>query len=292
MVSLYQILKASKIGDLAAADNMYTSLFSRNSAAEHELQGVPPLNFRSNGQPLIEYEIYGNMQQSGGCGERTANLFDKENADTYFNTTIVANDSAWRKYGGDGRVFRIPCESSTEYTISIDPSIASSVFRIMLVSTETVPVENRDVTGAIVVNTALISSYNFTTLSNSKYILFQTASSVYQSILETLMLNKGSTALPYEPYGYKLPIQCGGVTTNIYIGSQSLRKSLDGSNVYDEISSRGTLIRRVDANGDALATPTTVNITAPTIPTVSGSNTLDVDTIIKPSKVSIKYKGR
>lgn len=290
---LYEILKATKIGTGAAPD-MYTALMAQKlpfAKGVHQLSGVPPLNFRSNGQPLIEYAIYGNMQQSEGCGERTANLFDKENADTYFNTMIAADESTWRKYVGVGRVFRIPCESSTEYTISIDPSIASSVFRIMLVSSETVPVENRDVTGTIVVKTALISSYNFTTLSNSKYILFQTASSVYQSILETLMLNKGSTALPYEPYGYKIPIILNGATYPIYI-AEPLRKSLDGSNVYDEISSSGILTRRVDANGDALATPTTEIITAPTIPTVSGSNTLDVDTIIKPSKVSIKYKGR
>ena len=32
------------------------------------------------------------------------------------------------------------------------------------------------------------------------------------------MLNAGSTALPYEPYGYKIPITCGGQTVPVYLG--------------------------------------------------------------------------
>jgi hypothetical protein len=33
------------------------------------------------------------------------------------------------------------------------------------------------------------------------------------------MLNSGSTAKPYEPYGYQIPTLSAGVTTNIYLGS-------------------------------------------------------------------------
>lgn len=32
------------------------------------------------------------------------------------------------------------------------------------------------------------------------------------------MLNLGSTALPYEPYGYKIPFTCAGQTTPVYLG--------------------------------------------------------------------------
>jgi hypothetical protein len=39
------------------------------------------------------------------------------------------------------------------------------------------------------------------------------------------MLSLGSTAKPYEPYGYKIPISSAGVTTNIYLGStQTVRQ--------------------------------------------------------------------
>ena len=39
------------------------------------------------------------------------------------------------------------------------------------------------------------------------------------------MLNIGQTALPYQPYGYKIPISSGGTTTNVYLGEvQSTRQ--------------------------------------------------------------------
>ena len=39
------------------------------------------------------------------------------------------------------------------------------------------------------------------------------------------MLNTGSTALPYQPFGYKIPISSGGTTTNVYLGEvQSTRQ--------------------------------------------------------------------
>ena len=58
-----------------------------------ELEGVPPLLFKANGSPLISWRISGNTVQNGtptpdnpimpeGCGERTANLFDKNNNPT------------------------------------------------------------------------------------------------------------------------------------------------------------------------------------------------------------------
>ena len=35
------------------------------------------------------------------------------------------------------------------------------------------------------------------------------------------MLNAGEDILPWEPYGYKIPITCGGTTTPIYLGQVS-----------------------------------------------------------------------
>lgn len=35
---------------------------------------------------------------------------------------------------------------------------------------------------------------------------------------KNVMLNTGDTALPYEPYGYKIPITCAGQTTPVYLG--------------------------------------------------------------------------
>ncbi len=257
---LYEALIASKLG-FAAAPDMYTGLLASKMPFKKEtissMSGVPPLSFRANGEPLIECLIYG---ATGGVGDRTANLFDKSNPDVYQNTTIVASEGTWRKYAGPGKVFRFPCEPNANYAISIDSSIATSIFRIMLIAVEDVPEVNVDVPGTLVVNTSMISSYSFSTLSNSKYIIFQVASDVYENAFETLMLNKGSTPLAYEPYGFKVPIICGNTTTNIYLDSP-----LD---IRETISMADTGIQ---------------------IPTIRGSNTLTVGTTVQPS-VYIKYR--
>ena len=43
-------------------------------------------------------------------------------------------------------------------------------------------------------------------------------SHVDEYILTNPMLNTGSTALPYEPYGYKIPISSASTTTPVYLG--------------------------------------------------------------------------
>lgn len=59
--------------------------------------------------------------------------------------------------------------------------------------------------------------------------------------MKNIMLNTGSTALPYEPFGYKLPISNGNTTYNVYL-SEPLRKIGDYG---DTVSSDGTVVRRI-----------------------------------------------
>ena len=65
MMSLWEILKASKTG---IAPDIYTRLLSDKLVSAGniaELADVPPLYYRSNGKPLIDYTIYGNTVQNG-----------------------------------------------------------------------------------------------------------------------------------------------------------------------------------------------------------------------------------
>ena len=88
MLSLYEILKASKTG---IAPDMWTALAGMNwggADSGHEvkeLTGIPPLSFTADGAPLLDYLISGNTVQSGTptpgspiqpqeTGERTGNL--------------------------------------------------------------------------------------------------------------------------------------------------------------------------------------------------------------------------
>lgn len=54
------------------------------------------------------------------------------------------------------------------------------------------------------------------------------------------MVNTGSTALPYEPYGYKIDISCNGTQT-VYL-SEPIRKIGDYA---DTVVSDGTVTRRI-----------------------------------------------
>lgn len=68
MLSLYEILKASKTG---IAPDMWTALAGMNwggADSGHEvkeLTGIPPLSFRADGTPLLDYLISGNTVQTG-----------------------------------------------------------------------------------------------------------------------------------------------------------------------------------------------------------------------------------
>ena len=71
-------------------------------------------------------------------------------------------------------------------------------------------------------------------------------------------VTQGSAIVDYEPYGYKIPISCGGETNTIYLDAP----------LYDgySISMAGTGIE---------------------IPTTNGQNTIAVDTTVQPSSIII-----
>ena len=197
------------------------------------------------------------------------------------------------------------------------------------------------------------------------------APAVYDDVMNGtiwVMVNEGSTALPYEPYGIKIPISSANTTTPVYLGEvETTRKIkklvLDGTESWNEdtsnyyifinVSGKGSGIPNstalsthtengvvVNSNGTALffkksvfvhssladfkaylqqqyaagtpvivwyvlAEPETAVVNEPlrkiddyadtvsgiTIPTIAGANTIDVDTTLKPSEVSVNYKG-
>lgn len=228
------------------------------------LTGTAPLTFKGLGKSITDYLIAGNDLQ---CGTRTANLFDSSD----FGLVPVST-TANRKGTNLGVL------PAGEYTLRATATAgAQQIYRT---------IKNG-------------SSYSFDTIRSFPYVF--TADGVSEQIIRTsdtagsswenvgytdIMLNTGSAVLPYEPYGYKLPITCGGETKNIYIGNYPLNKS---GNAADDVRySTQTLTRRIDPDTlDVLATPTTEQITMPELPTIAGSNTLTIGTTVQPSAVSI-----
>ena len=245
-----------------------------------------PKTIIGDGQPISSYTIKGNMSQSGTptpsnpiypteVGDKTANLFDKSTITTNSYATLTGTQANSYYYCSD----YIPIEEGAYYF----KNVVGQSYQNSLVVYDA----NKNGLRYIKFTGQATASGTTTFESGDAYIR---VNCYYQTDADTVMVNLGSTALPYEPYGYKIPISLNGVEYPIYI-TEPLRKSLDGSNVYDTIESNGTLTRRVDANGDALATPTTEQVTVPTLTTTGTAEQFNVLTTLAPSEVSLTYHG-
>lgn len=209
MLSLYEILKASKTG---VAPDMWTALAGKNwggADSGHEvkeLTGIPPLSFTADGTPLLDYLISGNMVQTGTpthdnpiqpqeCGERTGNLFDGAYASGYYND--------------NGKLLSdlLACHSTTYIPVQAGGTYTASNLWYSAGSMANFAVYEWD------------SNKNWLRRSNrqypphSKIITFSIGNDTAYITLQiqdgssNIMLNTGSTALPYEPYGYFIEIE-------------------------------------------------------------------------------------
>ena len=301
MPLLYEILKTKKTG---IAPDLWTRLAADKMAGDsekvRELTGELPLTFTANGKPLIDYTIYGNMTQSKECGERTKNLFDKDNVVfsgfyPHADTGAVVNTTS-------GKLLSIivPCEPNTSYTWSFDRIVADLRNRVAGYSAyptvgmactflDKEPDPQSGSTRAI---------QKFTTTANTHWLILmvtgtgQTAETLTEDVAENAQLEIGTEMTSYEPYGYKIPISVNGQTNNIYIGSEPLRKAVDGSDAADTLNySTQQLIRRVDSSGNALAEPIAENAELPELPSNNGTTVIDAETVLKPSKIYVKYNA-
>lgn len=251
------------------------------------ITGIPPVEFHAI-QAGIAWSINGNTDTGVSVGTASDNLFDKDNADVYEQTNIVIADTQWNKYTGTGKTIRIPVSASTQYSVSIDSTIETSVFRVLAITSDDIPVIGTPVYGTVLVSSSADNTASFTTGAGVKYIIMQFTATVTDAAIDSLMLCTGSTPKPYEPYGVKIPIDFNNVTYTAYI-SDYLRKSSGDDPVYDVMHSDGYIVRAVNADGTAKEEPTTEVYTAPAMTSVWGWNAFDVDTTVSPSSVSIEY---
>lgn len=188
---------------------------------EKELTGVVPLLFNADGTPLLDYLISGNTVQSGtptpdspiipqGTGERTGNLWNRDvpkydyakDYKKYNPDNTIALKAGTYTVSSDAKlpIIQVFDNSHTQLSVSDAIAISSSYFIswdgfALAPSTDTVR------SGTII----LLSDYILTF-------------AVSGTLGTYIMLNLGSTALPYEPYGYKIPISSAGQTMPIYLG--------------------------------------------------------------------------
>ena len=268
-----------------------------------------PAEIIGNGGNITAWTIYGNMTAVNACGEKTANLLSLNrtqsnvftmDSDKWFvgaaststvstiATVTVANNEVkvTTTAAGYGCMLFVPVSQSTTYTISFDTDKQASGTYFAY--------SFRDSEGNVLFQSGANTNHvTVTTYANTAYlnICLRFAPSDGEVTFSNIMIVEGET-IPssYIPYGYQIPVIIGSNTYPIYL-SEPLRKTLDGSSLYDTISSSGTLTRRADSSGDALATPTTESITVPTLPTSGSAQTFTIDTTLKPSSVELTYTG-
>ena len=136
-----------------------------------------------------------------GTGERTGNLFDIENITHKILATngSVTYESAMNL----SELIRV----DGDYTVSWNAVRSGAYMRVSTYD------DNKNFIARIVAqNTYTRSSYSST---HTGYIRINYENS-YQ--LSDVQVNTGSTPLPYEIFGYKIPILSAGQTTPVYLG--------------------------------------------------------------------------
>lgn len=248
-------------------------LYYKQSRKIRRVSGLPPLTFKAKkAGTLKNYRIYGQTVDGESVGDRTGNLFDRTH-----NTIPHAILVTGAIDVGDGYLIYAPITPLQTYTFSTNGTI-----RLGLRSAFTI--NKPAVRGSYViddVNTHINHDTNnkFTRQAplNANWIVIQIRDE--SALAYDNMLNEGSTALPYEPYGYKIPVTLtadSAETTDIYL-DEPLAKSGNNADYIDYAAQK-----RHNSDG------TESSVTLPEISTLSGTNTLTVGTEVQPSGVEIK----
>jgi len=128
------------------------------------------------------------------------NIFDKNTMSERIYAYIPGeNDTSWI-YAQDSYSIRIPCQPSKTYTISANNS-NESIFRAGVVDSDNIPTSNVPI---LMYSAKRYTNTNtpivVTTGANAKYIVVQCGAVQITTTINTLMINEGTTALPYEPH--------------------------------------------------------------------------------------------
>lgn len=160
-----------------------------------EVEGVPPITFQGIGENLLDYRIDG---ASGGVGDRTGNLFD-EILD--FNKTLNPQGNS-EIYSG-----RYCCHNSIDVsnisscTISWKSKKNSALIYALFDNNNQLLSRDFGYVNPfnLITNNAMFLKIGF--LNKNESIQKLELHDIYD-----VMVNEGSEALPYEPYGYKVPV--------------------------------------------------------------------------------------
>ena len=226
--SYFDLLKYAATGqaspDMTYYDRMRASTLM--GGVVQTLTGQPPLSFKSDGTPLISWSMKGNGQQTGTptpdnpvmpefVGVRTGNLFSADNTSATVGAVTVKNENGHITIAGKTtaeiygsnvawkNAFSFILKAGTYFLTGANSGGVSTTIRAYS--------DNTSLAG---------NNQSFTLVEDTRVFLgFYIYNNTNNNF--NIMLNLGSTALPFEPFGYKIPISCGGETTPMYLGQVS-----------------------------------------------------------------------
>ena len=230
------------------------------------VSGLPPLSYKAKkAGTLSNYRIYGNTVSGESVGDRTGNLFNLE--------SITLKKSL----GYDGSIYTAQSSNLSAYIQILSDNCVLSYNYTTLASSSKRNICFYNSKKQCIGYMQYLPTDLSTLISlpeNCKYIRITLDENIYN-----VMLNSGSTALPYEPYGYRVPVTVTNgtdtQTTNIYL-PEPLTKSGDNADYTDFVTQKQYYIDGTSAN-----------VTLPALPTLPGTNTLSVGTTVQLSAVEV-----
>ena len=169
-------------------------------------------------------DLFGNSIQNGTpspdnpiipefCGDKTRNLFDPNSTRYHMGkgTNNVITSAP------NGAMFYIKAEPNTTYVIKVH-NTDSTFVRLYL---SNAPIVENVTESYNVISESETTINPEVTISNTyyEYLWIQVGGTWYtEHGGSSIMLNSGSTTLPYEPYGYKIPITNSEQTNTVYLG--------------------------------------------------------------------------
>lgn len=222
------------------------------SSSVQTLTGIPPLTFKADGAPLISWSMKGNGSQQGTptpdnpvipefVGVRTANLANLWSVDSTFlnlryttGTAMTISISGTKTNGNNVHSIATPniILSAGKYTVKIKMiggTITGSSDGVFFgINKDTY--SRRTTPGVKSIGDVGTRTFTLSvdTLITSVDIApgYGNSGSVFTDATFECGLYAGESApADYEPFGYKIPITCGGETTPVYLGqTQTVRK--------------------------------------------------------------------
>lgn len=255
MLNYFDVIKAQSG---VPVDDIWAQLWGNIMSSEYVITtytGTLPATLTGTKAGYLEsYLISGNTVQNGtptpdnpiapiGCGEKTENIMDVYSANgnkvTYYSgvtfdfseepqcitingqsTAMYPQVQIWGKNGV------LHFENGKTYTALIRTTNKPKNSLVYML------IQGCDAEGNWSTIKIVYSDTSDILFSVSKdYVNFrnifvcQNTGITYDNMKAYLMINEGSTALPYEPYGYKLPLTSAGQNVDIYLGEvQTTRK--------------------------------------------------------------------